>query len=297
MEDTSNPKKLPRLRKTNFSQLEENILQTEVEKNYATIREKHSTSTTNQEKNKIWTNITNKINALGVANRTQKEVRDKWRNLTTKAKSAFTEHRREINKTGGGPAPKIPSSSVERVVNMLQDSTSFSGIQGGIETSCFECFPAANEESDDDEIENTVDVQPEVIAVAPTRIPLYPMILVNSLPLNTTVGLPSRPVTAMSESTENISVPSINVIKKRRRVTQEDVFQMQIKVLKEQMSLYTEQRQLVKEQTEKEKRQTEKFAIQIQLLKKLNEDNTIPPTLTGSQVAYLAAMSSCFEDS
>ncbi|CAC5356693.1 unnamed protein product [Mytilus coruscus] len=250
MEDTSNPKKLPRLRKTNFSQLEENILQTEVEKNYATIREKHSTSTTNQEKNKIWTNITNKINALGVANRTQKE-----------------------------------------------DSTSFSGIQGGIETSCFECLPAANEESDDDEIENTVDVQPEVIAVAPTRIPLSPMILVNSLPLNTTVGLPSRPVTAMSESTENISVPSINVIKKRRRVTQEDVFQMQIKVLKEQMSLYTEQRQLVKEQTEKEKKQTEKVAIQIQLLKKLNEDNTIPPTLTGSQAAYLAAMSSCFEDS
>ncbi|CAC5392238.1 unnamed protein product [Mytilus coruscus] len=204
-------------------------------------------------KNKIWTNITNKINALGVANRTQKEVRDKWRNLTTKAKSAFTEHRREINKTGGGQAPKKPSSSVERVVNTLQDSTSFSGIQGGIETSCFECFPAANEESDDDEIENTIDVQPKVIAVAPTRITLSPMILVNSLPLNTTVGLPSRPVTAMSESTENISVPSINVIKKRRRVTQNDVFQMQIKVLKEQMSLYSwsKNRQKKREKTDR----------------------------------------------
>ncbi|CAC5399438.1 unnamed protein product [Mytilus coruscus] len=207
MEDTSNPKKLPRLRKTNFSQLEENILQTEVEKNYATIREKHSTSTTNQEKNKIWTNITNKINALGVANRTQKEVRDKWRNLTTKAKSAFTEHRREINKTGGGPAPKKPSSSVERVVNMLQDSTSFSGIQGGIETSCFECLPAG------------ADVIIHRTATAGQRT------------------------------------------------------------------------------DRKEKKQTEKVAIQIQLLKKLNEDNTIPPTLTGSQAAYLAAMSSCFEDS
>ncbi|VDI30806.1 Hypothetical predicted protein [Mytilus galloprovincialis] len=43
-------RKLPRLRKTNFSQLEENILQTEVEKNYAVIKEKHSTSTTNLEK-------------------------------------------------------------------------------------------------------------------------------------------------------------------------------------------------------------------------------------------------------
>ncbi|CAG2185112.1 unnamed protein product [Mytilus edulis] len=212
------------------------------------------------------------------------EVRDKLRNLTVKAKSVFTDHRREINKTGGGPAPKKPPSSVERVVNMLQDTTSFSGIQGGIETASFECFPAANEESDDDEIERTIDDQPDGNAVTPIRVPLSPRIVVNNiLPLNTTVGLPaSRPVTAMSQSTaENISVPSVNGTKKRRRVTQEDVFQMQIKVCKEQMGLYAEQRQLVKEQTEKEKKQT-----QIQLLRKLNEDDNIPPTLTGSHVAY-----------
>ncbi|XP_071162853.1 myb/SANT-like DNA-binding domain-containing protein 4 [Mytilus edulis] len=299
--ENANPKKLPRLRKTNFSQLEENILQTEVEKHYAVIKEKHSTSTTNLEKNRVWNNITNKINALGVANRTQKEVRDKWRNLTVKAKSVFTDHRREINKTGGGPALKKPSSSVERVVNMLQDTTSFSGIHGGIETASFECYPAANEESDDDaEIENAIVEQPDVNAVTPTRVPLSPRILVtNILPLNTNVELPaSRPVTARSESTaENISVHSVNNIRKRRRVTQEDVFQMQVKVCKEQMELYSEQRRLVKEQTEKEKKQSQKVALQIQLLRKLNEDDNIPPTLTGSQVAYLAAMSSCFEDS
>ncbi|VDI37954.1 Hypothetical predicted protein [Mytilus galloprovincialis] len=133
------------------------------------------------------------------------------------------DHRREINKTGGGPAPKKPSSSIERAVNMLQDTTVFfPGIQGGIETKSFECFPA--------------------------------------------VRLPSRPLTAMSESTaEKVSVPSINGIKKRRHVTQEDVFQMQIKVCKEQMGLYAEQRQLVKEQTEKEKKQTQNVALQIQL--------------------------------
>ncbi|CAG2255767.1 unnamed protein product [Mytilus edulis] len=159
----------------------------------------------------------------------------------------------------------------------------------------------ANEESDDDaEIENAIVEQPDVNAVTPTRVPLSPRILVtNILPLNTNVELPaSRPVTARSESTaENISVHSVNNIKKRRRVTQEDVFQMQVKVCKEQMELYSEQRRLVKEQTEKEKKQSQKVALQIQLLRKLNEDDNIPPTLTGSQVAYLAAMSSCFEDS
>ncbi|VDH92013.1 Hypothetical predicted protein [Mytilus galloprovincialis] len=159
----------------------------------------------------------------------------------------------------------------------------------------------ANEESDDDaEIENAIVEQPDVNAVTPTRVPLSPRILVtNILPLNTNVELPaSRPVTARSESTaENISVHSVNNIKKRRRVTQEDVFQMQVKVCKEQMELYSEQRRLVKEQTEKEKKQSQKVALQIQLLRKLNEDDNIPPTLTDSQVAYLAAMSSCFEDS
>jgi hypothetical protein len=54
---------------------------------------------------RIWKNVTSKINALGVAPRSVKEIKDKWRNLTSKAKSAFTEYRREKNMTGGGPAP------------------------------------------------------------------------------------------------------------------------------------------------------------------------------------------------
>ena len=40
-----------------------------------------------------------------------KEIKDKRRNLTSKAKSAFTEYRREKNMTGGGPAPKKPTKN------------------------------------------------------------------------------------------------------------------------------------------------------------------------------------------
>ena len=48
--------------------------------------------------------------------------------LNIKSKSAFTEYRREINMTGGGPAPKKPTSSVEKIVNMMQDTASFAGM-------------------------------------------------------------------------------------------------------------------------------------------------------------------------
>jgi hypothetical protein len=39
--------------------------------------------------------------------------------------------------TGGGPAPKKPTSSVEKIVNMMQDTSSFAGIEGGLQTTGF----------------------------------------------------------------------------------------------------------------------------------------------------------------
>jgi hypothetical protein len=101
-----NQKKVPRERKPNFSMLKESILQRDVENNFDVLRDKHSNSVTNLEKTRIWKDVTTKINALGVAPRNVKEIKDKWRKLTSKAKSTFTEYRREINMTGGGPAPK-----------------------------------------------------------------------------------------------------------------------------------------------------------------------------------------------
>ena len=132
-----NPKKVPRARKANFSMLEESILQREVENNFDVLRDKHSNSVTNLEKARIWKNVTSKINVLGVAPRSVKEIKDKWRNLTSKAKSAFTEYRRETNMTGGGPAPKKPTSSVKKIVTMMQDTASFAGIEGGLQTTGF----------------------------------------------------------------------------------------------------------------------------------------------------------------
>jgi len=63
MENGVNPKKLPRLRKANFSPLEESILEREVEKNFDVLKEKHSNAVTNVEKARIESEIITKINA------------------------------------------------------------------------------------------------------------------------------------------------------------------------------------------------------------------------------------------
>ncbi|CAG2195860.1 unnamed protein product [Mytilus edulis] len=85
-----------------------------------------------------------KVNSLGVAIRTATEVRNKWRNTTRVAKAVYTTHRSELFKTGGGPAPKQPSSAVEKVIHLMKDTTSFRGIQGGLETESFQTSKSTN---------------------------------------------------------------------------------------------------------------------------------------------------------
>ncbi|CAC5371840.1 unnamed protein product [Mytilus coruscus] len=93
----NHPQRLPRLGKPNFSIAEENHMHDEVEKNVKVLREKHNDTVSNQQKNKIWLEISEKINALGVAHRTVKEIRDKWRNTTSNAKAKITEYRYEMS--------------------------------------------------------------------------------------------------------------------------------------------------------------------------------------------------------
>ncbi|CAG2252640.1 unnamed protein product [Mytilus edulis] len=108
-----NPSKLKRLKKTNFTVAEEDLIQQLVEKHSSVINGKLTNTVTNQLKKKVWDDIAIKVNSLGVAIRTATEVRNKWRNTTRVAKAVYTTHRSELFKTGGGPAPKQPSSAVE----------------------------------------------------------------------------------------------------------------------------------------------------------------------------------------
>lgn len=133
-----NPSKLKRLKKTNFTVAEEDLIQQLVEKHSSVINGKLTNTVTNQLKKKVWDDIAIKVNSLGVAIRTATEVRNKWRNTTRVAKAVYTTHSSELFKTCGGPAPKQPSSAVGKVIDLMKDTTSFRGIQGGLETESFQ---------------------------------------------------------------------------------------------------------------------------------------------------------------
>ena len=74
--------------------------------------------------------IAEAVNAIGVAMRTTAEVREKWRNLQSQAKKEFSELSKEQKKTGGGPAPKMPSALTAEVIDIFKETPSFTGLEG-----------------------------------------------------------------------------------------------------------------------------------------------------------------------
>ena len=74
--------------------------------------------------------ITDSVNAVGVAMRTTAEVRKKLQNLHSQAKKEFSELTKEQKKTGGGPAPKMPSALTAKVIDIFKETPSFTGLEG-----------------------------------------------------------------------------------------------------------------------------------------------------------------------
>ena len=117
-------------RKQNFSASEIAVLTERVEENLSLIQSKFTNSVTNQKKNEMWKKIADAVNAVGVAMRTTAEVREKWRNLQSQAKKEFSELEKEQKKTGGGPAPRMPSAITAKVIDIFKETPSFTGLEG-----------------------------------------------------------------------------------------------------------------------------------------------------------------------
>ena len=126
----SSPANLRKHRKQNFSPSEIAVLTEKVEENLTILQSKLTNSVTNQKKNEIWQKISDAVNAVGVTVRTTAEVREKWKSLHSQAKREFTELTKEQKKTGGGPAPKMPSTSTAKIIDLLKDTPSFTGLEG-----------------------------------------------------------------------------------------------------------------------------------------------------------------------
>ncbi|XP_066931115.1 myb/SANT-like DNA-binding domain-containing protein 4 [Clytia hemisphaerica] len=119
-----------RPRKTNFTADEIRIILEEYEASQSTIEGKFSPSITNAAKQALWENITLKVNALGVANRSTKDIETKWKNLKSDAKITHNEYKRYVNGTGGGPPTKPPTEAQHKVISLFEGRPSFEGLDG-----------------------------------------------------------------------------------------------------------------------------------------------------------------------
>jgi hypothetical protein len=71
------------------------------------LNDKFSTEKANQMKLEVWSKISRMVSALGVAQITPKERKDKWGNTKKEAKKVYSLARKEQRQTGGGPEIKL----------------------------------------------------------------------------------------------------------------------------------------------------------------------------------------------
>ncbi|CAG2238738.1 uncharacterized protein LOC143049183 [Mytilus galloprovincialis] len=265
-----NPSKLKRLKKTNFTVAEEDLIQQLVEKHSGVINGKLTNTVTNQLKKKVWDDIAIKVNSLGVAIRTATEVRNKWRNTTRVAKAVYTTHRSELFKTGGGPAPKQPSSAVGKVIDLMKDTTSFRGIQGGLETESFQTNqPSINatlpeEDASQDLYESAASL---IRDSPPPSSPPSPSLLSGYDPILTQTVVPHiQEQTDRTDKQKTVRTPL-------KKVTVQDIHDMQYRAL--QGKLEIQEKQKVHMDLERNK-----LELQIELLQKLVGGNSEPVTLS-----------------
>lgn len=123
-----------RNRKANFTASETTLLLEEAEKNIVVIRNKFSSVITNKKKTEVWEDITRKVNALGVCQRSTQEIKDKWRGMVGNAKKEHCQIKKSIKQTGGGHGPASPNAASKKIIDIFGEDPSFSGISGGLES-------------------------------------------------------------------------------------------------------------------------------------------------------------------
>ncbi|WAR13651.1 hypothetical protein MAR_027831 [Mya arenaria] len=97
---------------------------------YDLIRRYNSSANGKRKVDETWGEVADAVNAVGNGPRTVVQVKEKWRNLTKKAKTDYTAEQASLGKTDGGPALPEMSTGSYAIIDLLKDSASFSGITG-----------------------------------------------------------------------------------------------------------------------------------------------------------------------
>ncbi|VDI37419.1 Hypothetical predicted protein [Mytilus galloprovincialis] len=241
--------KTQRDRKPNFTQEEVNVIQDQVQKKIT-------------KKIAVWSRISILVSALGVANRSPKDCKDKWANTKKVAKKVFNNRNKEQRATGGGPQPKKLSLAIERTIDLCKDSASFKGLEG-VESMTTQ-----------QHCQRRVQVIPRTCFDTPPSQPLsqsgsesilQPLPLISLLPA-VNIQVP-RPVAAVVELGTLTAQKAENP--KKRKATADDVYGLQVLYLKGEM--------------EKQTKEMKKLDLQIELLELMKQDKENTP-LTFSQL-------------
>ena len=86
-------------------------------------------------KQSVWEEMTIAVNAVRTAQRSVNEVKEKWTNLQRTAQNELLKFRKEQQKTGGGPTPKMPSKSTDKILELLKDTYTPSGLDSNLRAS------------------------------------------------------------------------------------------------------------------------------------------------------------------
>ncbi|XP_078533476.1 myb-related transcription factor, partner of profilin-like [Lissotriton helveticus] len=91
-----------RKRKQKFSEKEQEVLIEEMVCNHEDLFGKKALKVPDSRKRKIWLEIQEKVNSVGVTTRSTDEIKKRWYDLRLRSKERLADRIKEANKTGGG---------------------------------------------------------------------------------------------------------------------------------------------------------------------------------------------------
>lgn len=117
-------------REKKFSEKEVMALISAIEPVYDTLFGNVNNKISFDEKEKIWDEVTKKVNAVrGDVERTKNKIKDKWGYLKSEAKLKLQKYHEEQISTDSGDPPAPVSEKYLRIVNMLP-AEAVNGLQG-----------------------------------------------------------------------------------------------------------------------------------------------------------------------
>ena len=127
---TSNKRK----KSKNFTKQELEVLVDSVYEHKTILTSKFKSNITNEDKNRLWDQITNKVNSVSEVARTREAVKKKWQDFSSLTKGKEAKRRSAIRLTGGGVGPDELSTLEVKTVEIIGD-IAIDGLPRGVDTS------------------------------------------------------------------------------------------------------------------------------------------------------------------